>query len=200
MIETEKDQKQIDNEANINRDEYMQMVENNKYTFDLVNLWINNADTKISISCGISSVVFAVMLFWVEHYLKEMTFTGDGTAVGILFSDVFFWASLITFLASLWFHFLALNPKLTSLKKEQRKEPTYSIFFDDIRHFKNAEAFIECVNGVSIKDFNEEVLRETFINSGICAEKMRYFKRGMWLSVVAIGCAVLAGVIYTLSV
>lgn len=183
-----------------NETEYFQKVDNNKYTFDLVNSWINNADTKVSVSCGISSVVFAVILSWVENYLKDMTVLETSNVSLLLASKILFLIAIVSFLFSLWFHFWALNPSLTSLKKKQKEEPVYSIFFEDIKRFKSTEAFITCVDEASIKDFNEEVLKEIYINSDICSKKMRRFRRGMWLSVTAIAFAVISGMIYVVAI
>ena len=42
-----------------------------QYSLDLVNSWINGADTKVSISCGIFSVVIAVIVFLADRNLSS---------------------------------------------------------------------------------------------------------------------------------
>lgn len=169
-------------------------IECNKYVLELVNSWINNADSKISIACGISSVVFAVIAFGAENFLSKIHVKEVNEFLIILFYITAVIAGL-TFLSGLWFYFWALNPSLTSAKNPIRK-PKYSIFYDDIKKFSNVDDYIKCVSQASIRDFNKELLLEIYINSGICSKKMRCFKIGMWLSVIAIAAAVLGSAFY----
>lgn len=169
-------------------------IECNKYVLELVNSWINNADSKISIACGISSVVFAVIAFGAENILGKMHVKEVDGFLIILFYIAVVIAGL-TFLLGLWFYFWALNPSLTSAKNPIRK-PKYSIFYDDIKEFGNVDDYINCVSRASIRDFNKEILQEIYINSKICSKKIRCFKIGMWLSVIAIAAAVLGSAFY----
>lgn len=45
------------------------LLDQSKYTLDLVNTWINGADTKVSVSCGIFSVIIAAIVFAAENIL-----------------------------------------------------------------------------------------------------------------------------------
>ena len=159
-------------------------IENNKYTLDLVNGWINNADTKISISCGISSVVFAIILFFAENILCKLDYSKGINSCYIPWIMLFGIGGVGCFLVSLWFCFWALNPNLASSKiKAQNKD--YSIFYEDIKCLTEPE-YIASANDATDEAFNEEILREIHINSGICSKKMHRFKIGMWYSVISI--------------
>ena len=169
--------------------------DNNKYTLNLMNMWIGNADSKINISCGISALVIAAIGIGAGNILGEMVQDGN------LNKSIMVWFYIITtcsvgaFLASLWFYFLALNPSLTSGKSKIEK-PKYSLFYKDISNFANVDDYIKSVEKASDEDFNRELLKEIYINADICTQKMERFKIGMWLSVVAILSAVLACILF----
>ena len=111
-------------------------IESNKYTLELVNGWINNADTKISIACGISSVVLAVIAFGAENILGDLAKNNGLNGYVMPLFMLAFAVACITFIVSLWYYFLALNPSLISSKSEIEK-PKYSIFYKDISKFTN---------------------------------------------------------------
>lgn len=170
-------------------------TESNKYTLDLVNEWINNADTKISIVCGLSSVVLALITFGAEHVLRNLA---KGETLKECVLHVFGFTVIlacITFLASLWYYFLAINPCLLSGKSKIEK-PKYSIFYKDISEFSNVDDYMLSVTTATEEDFNKEIVREIYINSCICTKKMKKFKIGMWLSVASIFLAVVASVLF----
>ena len=48
------------------------LLDQSKYTLDLVNTWINGADTKVSVSCGIFSVIIAAIVFAAENILGNI--------------------------------------------------------------------------------------------------------------------------------
>lgn len=170
-------------------------VESNKYTLDLINGWINNADSKISIACGISSVVLAVIALVAEQILGNMAENSTLNGYVIPFFVVAAVIAGITFLGSLWYYFLALNPSLLSGETPISK-PKYSIFYKDISKFSNIDDYMQCVEKATEDDFYKELLQEIFINSHICTKKMQRFKIGMRLSVISILTTVLASVLF----
>lgn len=174
-------------------------IESNKYTLELVNGWINNADTKISIACGISSVVLAVIAFGAENILGDLAKNNGLNGYVMPLFVLAFAVACITFLVSLWYYFLALNPSLISSKSEIEK-PKYSIFYKDISKFANVDAYMECMKDVTEEEFNQELMREIYINSDICTKKMQRFKTGMWCSVISIFAAVLACALFYLAI
>lgn len=170
-------------------------LENNKYTLELMNMWIANADSKINISCGISALVIAAIGIGAGNIFGGMVQDGDLNKSIMVWFYIMTTGSVGTFLASLWFYFLALNPNLTSGKSKIEK-PKYGLFYKDICSFANVDDYIECTEKTSDEDFNRELLKEIYINAGICTKKMERFKIGMWLSVGAILCATLACILF----
>jgi len=174
-------------------------IESNKYTLELINSWINNADTKISIACGISSVVLAAIAFGAENILGDLAKNNGLNGYVTPLFGLAFAVACVTFFISLWYYFLALNPSLISSKSEIEK-PKYSIFYKDISKFTNVDAYMECMKDVTEEEFNQELMREIYINSGICTKKMQRFKTGMWCSVISIFAALSACVLFYLAI
>ena len=164
------------------------LLERSKYSLDLVNGWIASADSKISTSCGIISVVVAVLVFVAENILSKVD-----TANGIV--ESWKWGffitvvcALITFLLSLFFHFFALNPSFFPDKKKNDRTPKKkcNIFYEDIKDYKGTEEYISVAREMSEDQFIDDILREVHINSDICSKKMHRFRIGLWLAFIAI--------------
>lgn len=173
-------------------------IEKNEYALDLINSWINNADTKISISCGLSTFVLAIIVFMIENFLSKLD-TAGGFECCILNGAKFVAiVAGILFLCALWFHFWALNPNLMITSPQTDKKN--GLFFCDISKFESVIGYINYTQSRSDERFNEELLEEIFVNSRICTKKMNRFKIGMWFSLGAILLAILAGVLYYLSI
>ena len=164
------------------------LLERSKYSLDLINTWITSADSKISISCGIVSVVVVVLVFVAENILSKIN-TANGaiepwktrfiiTAAG----------AVLTFILSLFFHLLALSPKFFAGKStgNQSKNTKCNIFYEDIKDYIDAEDYISTVRKMSENQFVNDVIRETYYNSKICSMKMHRFKIGLWTALVSI--------------
>lgn len=172
-------------------------IENNKYVLEQINSWINNADSKVGMACGITSVVMAVIAIIAESILGEMDTKNLNLGAMSLFY-LFLIVASVTFVISLSFYFLAINPSLISGQSDI-EGPKYSIFFKDIAKFQGADALMESYKEASLEDFNKELIREIYMNSGICTDKMKYFKKGMWISVIAVFSAILSCVLFYLA-
>ena len=169
-----------------------------KYYLELVNNWIIAADEKVSISCGVFSVIVAAIVFVAEKILEGTYKCGGANAdiykcfivVGII--------ATITFLASVFFHLLAINPsfKTEEYSESGNKHKEFTLFYDKIRRFETAEDYIQSVRNCSEKQFEEEVLREVYINSGICTNKMKRFRCGIWLGWISIILIVICSILY----
>ena len=173
-------------------------IEKNEYALDLINSWINNADTKISISCGLSTFVLAVIVFEIENFLSKLDTAGGFDCCILNGAKFVAIIASILFLCALWFHFGALNPNLTSPSPQTDKKN--GLFFCDISRFESVIGYINYTRSRSDERFNEELLEEIFVNSRICTKKMNRFKIGMWLSLGAILFVIFAGILYYLSI
>lgn len=159
-------------------------MERSKYVYEQVNFWIENADNKVSISCGIFSGVFAVVTFLSERL------NGSG-AVNECWRTVYHWCfgiSLALMLASILFYVLAINPNIgKSGKKKNGAVPKkkYPIFYGDIAELE-LEEYKKAMNHATDEDFINELQAESHYNSGICMAKMNRYRIGLWLSFAAI--------------
>lgn len=170
------------------------MLERCKYVFDQINSWISNADNKVSISCGIFTGVFGVITYLAER-IKEPT---EVTNINECWQSIYivsFVFSLIILGISIFFYVLAINPNITS--NEPRIKKKVPIFYGDIEKFCNCE-YKEAILKASEKDFIDEILNETHLNSVICTRKMRMYKIGLWLSFTAVGMAAISWIAHFL--
>lgn len=161
-------------------------LERSKYVYDLVNGWIENADNKVSVSCGMFSVVFGIVSFLVEHY-SNMT---DMPVANEFWHCIYkgsFVISLIVMVVAVLFYARAITPNLKS-SGEKKIPKKYPIFYGDISSLRLTEYRERIING-NDNDFKEELIREIHTNSQICTRKMKQYKFGIILSVIAIGFA-----------
>lgn len=176
------------------------LLERSEYTLELVNSWISNADTKVSISSGVFSVVMAVIVFIAENTLKNNNAAVANPSV----HKWFVYASIISaiaFLASEFFHLWAISPSFKAGKKHLRKneEPGFSVFYDEIRLFSSAEQYASVFREASERQYEDEVLKEVFYNSKICIQKMIRFKIGIWIGWGAIALIITSCILYYFS-
>lgn len=164
-------------------------LERCKYVYDLVNGWIGNADNKVNVSCGVFSIVFGVVSFLADHYLKQ----SDITITKDYWCDIdrlFFIVSLILMAIAVFFYALAITPNLKSSGNKGTPKK-YPIYYGDISSLKHDE-YRKLMNNGNDKDFQEELISEIYMNSGICFRKMKQYKTGVILSTMAIGFALLS--------
>ena len=161
-------------------------LERSKYVNDLVNGWIENADNKVSVSCGMFSVVFGILSFLSDHYLN-MT---DMPVVNESWHCIYKWSfivSLLVMAVAVFFYARAITHNLKS-SGEKRIPKKYPIYYGDISSLRLTEYRERIIKGDD-NDFNEELIREIHTNSQICTRKMKQYKLGIILSVIAIGFA-----------
>lgn len=179
------------------------LLERSKYSLDLVNTWINVADTKVSISCGVFSVIFAVIVFVAENLLGKLDEPEqiNGYIYMLFFIALVF--TVILFLVAIFFHIWAVKPSFfsgsMSSKKQSKKEavqPAFSIFYDEIRVFKKPADYIKAAKGISEEQFTDEILKEVYYNSVICSKKMRRFKAGIFFAFMAILLSLVSCILY----
>lgn len=88
------------------------LLDQSKYTLDLVNTWINGADTKVSVSCGIFSVIIAAIVFAAENILGNIEITEQVNAAVYSLFHITLLITAIMFLCTIIFHFLGNKTEL----------------------------------------------------------------------------------------
>ena len=170
------------------------MLDRGKYAFDQVNPWIFNADNKVSISCGIFTGVFGVITFLAERSKEPTEMTTINECCQSIYM-VSFVLSLVIMSISILFYVLAINPNIAS--NEPRTKKKVPIFYGDIEKFCNCQ-YKKAILNASDKDFLDEILNETHLNSVICTRKMRMYKMGLWSSFAAVGMAAISWIAHFL--
>ena len=169
-----------DKNGNKNEDK----LDRSKYVYEQVNSWIENADNKVSISCGIFSGVFGVITFLSERLAASVSVNG-------CWQTIYHWCfgiGLVLMLFSILFYVLAINPNLgKSGKKKNGTAPKkeYPIFYGDIAELKLSD-YMKAMNQATDTDFINELQAEAHYNSEICTKKMKNYRIGLWLSFAAI--------------
>ena len=150
------------------------LLERSKYSLDLINAWITSADSKISTSCGIVSVVVAVLVFVAENILSKIDRANGAIEPWKTLFIITAAGSVFTFILSLFFHLLALSPKFFAGKNtgDQSKNKKCNIFYEDIKDYKDAEDYICAVRKMTENQFVDDVLLETYCNSKICSRRI----------------------------
>ena len=191
--------KNIEQNNSLNKTEKFDVskqIERNKEILDTINGWINVADSKVSIFCGVFSVVFAVMVFIAENFLSKRKLLENNCPFWVNATIVLICFSILTFFASLVFSFNSVSPKLTKIDDKRKGE--YSIFYAQISEFENSKEYVNCAKKATDEMYNEELLNEIYINSGVCTQKMCQFRLSLWLSFGSIIAAILSGLIFLL--
>lgn len=171
-------------------------IERNKYTLDLVNLWINNVDNKISMAFAILSAILALIVFVTEDHLSQIEFQGVNSC-SLCCVKGFALASGLLFLVSVLCFIMCIIPRFDMEKAGGKK---YSIFYDEIKNFDNYRDYIDACIDANAEIFNQELEKEIYFNSCICSKKMRFFRKGIICSGLSILSAVVAALIYYIAV
>lgn len=161
------------------------LLERSKYTLDVVNSWINSADSKVGTSCEILTIMCtALSIFSFNIYEKYMTenlqtVSSNCVIVMLMIGAVGF------FMGSMFFHFWAIYPNLFG-KTDDKVINEFSIFYEEIRKHISPESYIKIAKESTEDEFIDEVLREVFYNSEICSKKMKRFKIGIGLATISV--------------
>ena len=162
-------------------------IERNKYIYEQVNGWIENADNKVSVSCGIFTGAFGVFTFLAERYIKAP----DNPIINECWHKAYQWSFVLSLLAmavAVFFYAKAVIPNLKSSGKVKATQKKYPLYYGDIRAF-NLEEYQKLMAKGTDKDFKDELILESWHNAGICFRKMKWYKKGVITSIVAIGLA-----------
>lgn len=161
------------------RDKNEFKIESEKYVYDKVNGWIENADNKVNISCGIFVGIFGVITFLSEKIVPS-------EEVNEYWRTIYHWSfaiSLGLMLVSILYYVLAINPNLGKSGKVTSKK--FPVFYGDIAEM-TSEEYQKAMSKASEQEFINELQDEIHYNSKVCNRKMRRYKTGLWLSLAAV--------------
>ena len=105
------------------------LLERSKYSLELVNAWINNADTKVGISCAIMTFIFGIIAFVAENLLFEKNFEGEPNGTLMVCFKASMSVAVILFILFLLFHFLAIKPRLFLEKHQKEEKATFATVY-----------------------------------------------------------------------
>ncbi len=176
------------NTEEIKQNTLQERIENEKYTFDTINSFINTADNKISIMLGIHSAIFTVFGAFTTFSFKDYSWKEiDGGMICYLIFMVF---SIILFSSSLVFFLFALCPRFKGNNKKDNKEENevekkYNLlFFEDIKTLEKHK-YIGLAKAKNLQSFNDDLEEEIHANASICSKKMHYFRKGLIASSIS---------------
>lgn len=166
-----------------------------KYLLDSINSWIQQVDNKISIYCGLYTVVLAAIVFLGDHLLPEKNETEVLCNIAFSVCHLFIILSSLSFIISIIMYTLSVKPNMLGEKEKQ----SFSLFYKDISQLKDQDTFISLAKEAQRKDFLTELLREIYYNSDVCTRKMKRFQVAVIASLLSILFAMFACVSYYFS-
>ena len=173
-------------------------ISNQKYCYDLVNSWINNADSKITVATSVSVGLFSVITYLSDRI--QISYYSNPSFVYVIMMcsyRIFPIIGFVLLLISILFYSRALSPNLKSNDEDHNK--CYPLFFGDISS-EDLDKYKRKMHYSNDSDFLEELIYETHFNSRLCSKKMKSFKLGFIFSILSVVLAILTlGIKYFLS-
>lgn len=158
-----------------------------RYNLDLVNGWIASADSKIGTFGTVLAFVAAAFVYIADKIFSYIDTTVLINPLLLACSKVYAAISVISLVTAVFYCLLALSPSLKSaLSSKAQNANNFSIFYEDIAKMSSAEEYIRLAKESTEEMFTDELMRETYINSGICSRKMHRFRKGAIASVICI--------------
>lgn len=199
----EKIRKDIEQNSNPDNVESMdKRINDYRYTLNSINSWIISADNKVSIYCGMYSVVIAVITFVANHVMSGICtpLAVSNQSVNNQYAYNWFVAfvvsALVSFLASIVFYTKAVKPNLIGEKQCIDSKQKFTLFYKDIAGFESAEIFVNAAIEVDRESYFKEILAEVYYNSKVCTKKMQNFQIAVVLSTISVFMTVGACVAY----
>ena len=137
---------------------------------------------KVGVSCVVFSGVFGVVTFLIEQYVK----TPENSVIQQCWESVYrtcFIVSLFVMVVAVLFYASAIIPSLKKIGKSKKKR--YPIFYGDIAAL-DVCAYKRLMTKGNDETYRTELIVETWVNSRICLKKMKRYRLGVILSLIAI--------------
>ena len=154
--------------------------------YNLVNSWIEKTDNKVNVSIAIFTASFGVITYISQtihsYFFIETTIQNNSLT---LYKSTYI-ISVIFWLISIVVYLFTIFPKMDSnsnVNKQKKKD--FPIFFKDIARMK-LDQYRKLMLSSTDKQFLEEIIAETHINSSICNNKIIFFRVGVILSLISL--------------
>lgn len=158
-----------------------------RYNMDLVNGWISCADSKIGTFGTVFAVVAAVFVYIADMIFSNVDTTDLSNPLLLTWSNISALLSFLTLILAIILCLFALNPSLkSSCSCKKINTNHFSIFYEDIFRMVSGEEYIRLAKKTTEEQFTNELMREIYINSGICSKKMHLFRIGIVVSILSI--------------
>lgn len=154
-------------------------IEQNKYTLDLINQWIQHAENKASLLLAFVVSVSGIIQFICSKLIIPTYKTTP--ELFIIFIVVLTLGSVF-FIISIIFFLMVIFPNLTGYNSTENK---YSIFFENIAFFPSFDSYYKLVRKSNAEQFNKEIIKEIFNNSKVCSKKMKHIKLAIISFIIA---------------
>ena len=151
---------------------------------ETINFWINNSDTKASITLGLIGVVFTI-IFSDNSFINLTIQLLQKVIVELDFSDILF----LLFL-SLSFYFIiygiykickVLIPKL-KINGLISKSLTYYGYISTL----TKDDYKNMIKNANNEDIFDDLLNQIYINSNICNKKFNNYKDGLLIFIIGL--------------
>ena len=189
LMSTKKEKRSTEHEKSTMPDiqKNNEQLDRSRYTLDLVNGWISSADSKIGTFGTVLAVVAAVFVYIADKLFSYVDTSVLTNPLLLTWSKIFAVLSSVTLVIAVLYCLLSLSPSLqSSFSCKVKNINHFSIFYEDIARMDSAEEYIRLAKESTEENFTDEVMRETYINSGICSKKMHRFRKGAIASVLSI--------------
>jgi hypothetical protein len=189
LMSTKKEKRSTEHEKSTMPDiqKNNEQLDRSRYTLDLVNGWISSADSKIGTFGTVLAVVAAVFVYIADKIFSYVDTSVLTNPLLLTWSKIFAVLSSVTLVIAVLYCLLSLSPSLQfSFSCKVKNINHFSIFYEDIARMDSAEEYIRLAKESTEENFTDEVMRETYINSGICSKKMHRFRKGAIASVLSI--------------
>lgn len=182
-------------------------IERAKYSYELVNKWIENADNKVSVSCGIFTGIFGIITFLTENFIKE---PNEGFVANECLRNAYKSCTIISLLLmgiAILFYVWAIFPNLASSSDGEKKSSAfrflkpcrnlsrrcddknrkirYPLYYGDIQKL-GLNDYKESFCKATKHQITDELIWETHHNAKICMKKMKRFRLGLILSFISV--------------
>lgn len=154
--------------------------ENAEHILDIINLWINNIDTKASYALSFTGVLAGFVLAQgFPHAFSEWK-VATKLSMSIVFA-----ASLIILLYIFTFFAICLFVIVIKARVKPFTDSKSHLFFETITKY-DLEHYTQEFIVMTEEQYVKELIEQIYTNSKICSQKTVWYKRGICILLIAI--------------